>query len=137
MRAMFASAAVAAAALFLCSAAQAGEWPKIEGAWATSSFGPIDFKVKERKDDKGAVVGLDVSGAYPAQRGKIKGEMQGNKLVGYWFEPSSSVTCSTKREGSSNWGRVEFSFNDDGDMYDGKWGYCDETTERGWSGTRV
>jgi hypothetical protein len=46
------------------------------------------------------------------------------------------MKCATKRGGTWYWGRVEFAFNPGVDAYDGKWGYCDEAPERGWSGTR-
>jgi hypothetical protein len=134
---MLATAAIAAA-LFACTAAVAQEQkgPDISGKWATTTFGELTLKVTDRKDDKGVVVGKDVTGPYTSSNGKIAGDLQGATLTGHWMQPSSSVACKTKRGGTAYWGQLKFDFNEAGTEYKGVWGYCDEAPERGWSGQR-
>lgn len=127
---------LAAAMIVVPVAAIAQDWPDIAGPWQTT-YGVLDFKVTDIKDDKGEVVGKAASAPYKSEGGTVSGALDGSTLVGHWHEPHSSMKRSTKRAGTFYRGRIEFAFNAAVDAYAGKWGYCDETPERGWSGTRV
>ena len=133
MRTMLHAAAAAAFAIAAAAPALAQNRPDIAGPWETT-YGTLDFKVTDIKDDSGTVIGKAASAPYKSEGGTVSGELKDATLVGYWHEPYSSLACKTKRAGTLYWGRVEFAFN--GDSYEGKWGYCDEQPERGWSGKR-
>jgi hypothetical protein len=123
--------------LFLGSAAAIAQtWPDIAGKWETT-YGPLDFTVTDVKDGSGAVTGKSATAPYKSEGGTVAGELKGSTLVGHWHEPESSMKCATKRAGTFYWGRIEFAFDAAAKAYEGKWGYCDETPERGWSGTRA
>ncbi|HEX8570777.1 MAG TPA: hypothetical protein VF699_12775 [Caulobacteraceae bacterium] len=125
----------AAVALLVCSSVQAQEGPDVSGKWANTSWGVVDLKVTDRKDEKGVVVGKDAAGTYTSSNGKVSGELQGSTLEGYWMQPHSSVACKTKQGGTAYWGRLRLTF--DGDKFTGHWGYCDEVPDhRGVSGQR-
>jgi hypothetical protein len=109
--------------------------PDITGLWG-STMGQLEFNVTERRDAQG-LLHNDVSAPYSRQpNAKVKGELRGAVLTGHWHEPSSSVQCATAREGTRYWGRIQFTFNPSADTFSGKWGYCEEVPERGWSGQR-
>ena len=126
----------AGVALLLTSAASlAASSPDIAGRWDTT-YGPLDFKVTDIKDAEGVVVGKAATAPYKSEGGTVAGNLEGSSLVGYWHEPESSKKCASQRAGTWYWGRIEFDFNAAVDKYEGRWGYCDEAPERGWSGTR-
>jgi hypothetical protein len=133
MHRMVLGAGAALLAFSVGVAAQA--WPDISGRWDTT-YGPLDFTLTDIRDDKGAVIGKAATAPYKSEGGTVSGELKGSTLVGHWHEPESSNKCATKRGGTYYWGRVEFAFNPATDAFAGKWGYCEETPERGWSGTR-
>ncbi len=133
MRIMLRFAAAAALTAAVAGPALAPNGPVVAGTWQ-STYGALDFTVTDIKDDQGAVIGKAASAPYKSEGGTVSGELKGATLVGYWHEPHSSLACKTKRAGTLYWGRVEFAFT--GESYEGKWGYCDEKPERGWSGTR-
>lgn len=127
----------AAAAVLLAApaGALAQNWPDIAGRWDTT-YGPLDFTVSDVKDDKGTVIGKAAKAPYKSEGGTVTGELKGSTLVGHWHEPESSLKCGTQRGGTWYWGRVEFEFDSAVKAFAGRWGYCDEAPERGWSGTR-
>ena len=130
----FVRAALAAVVIVSAApAALADSSPNIAGVWQTT-YGPLEFTVTDIKDANGAVIGKAASAPYKSEGGTVSGELKGATLVGHWHEPHSSQACATKRGGTLYWGRIEFTFN--GDSYDGRWGYCDEKPERGWTGSR-
>ena len=132
MRLLFTAAA---AALLVSTIAVAQDEPDISGKWKDTSWGEVDLKVTDRKDDKGVVVGKDANGTYTSSKGKISGDLQGSTLDGYWMQAHSSVECKTKRGGTAYWGRILLTF--EGDKFKGHWGYCDEVPDhRGVSGGR-
>jgi surface antigen len=136
MRPLLTSACLAGALLLVAghAAAQPAS-PDIEGLWG-STMGQLEFNVTERRDAQGQLH-REVSAPYSRQNNsKVKGELRGAVLNGHWHEPSSSVQCATAREGTRYWGRIQFTFNPTGDTFSGKWGYCEEVPERGWSGQR-
>ena len=126
----------AVAALFVSpSIALADSSPDISGRWETT-FGPLVFTVTDIRDAQGAVIGKAAEAPYREEGGTVAGELNGSTLVGYWHEPESSLRCATQRRGTWYWGRIAFTFNPAVDAYEGVWGYCDATPERGWSGRR-
>ena len=73
--------------------------------------------------------GTSVTAAYTGEDGVIPDgvlDFRSRKLVGHWVEPRSARNCGVKRGGTTYWGRLEFTFSEDGASYDGVWGYCDE-----------
>jgi surface antigen len=117
------------------AAAQTPAGPDIAGAWSTT-FGDTYFNVTERRNAQGRVIARDVVAPYKGESGTLKGELKGAVLTGYWTEPGSSVRCQTARDGGNHWGRFSFTFNPESNLFDGKWGYCDDAPARGWSGHR-
>ena len=127
----------AAALLFAPAAAALAQGsPDISGRWETT-YGPLVFTVTDVRDAQGNVTGKAAEAPYRSEGGTVAGELSGSALEGYWHEPESSQRCATQRRGTFYWGRIRFTFNAAADAYEGVWGYCDETPERGWSGTRA
>ena len=84
--------------------------------------------------------GTSVTAAYTGEDGVIPDgvlDFRSRKLVGHWVEPRSARNCGVKRGGTTYWGRLEFTFSEDGASYDGVWGYCDEKPTRRWTATWV
>jgi hypothetical protein len=82
--------------------------------------------------------GTNVTAAYTGEDGTIPdGELdfRTRNLVGRWSEPSSAKNCGVKWNGTPYWGRLVFTFSEDGSSYTGVWGYCDEKPTRAWTGT--
>lgn len=82
--------------------------------------------------------GTNVTAAYTGEDGTIPdGELdfRTRKLVGRWSEPRSAKDCGVTWNGTPYWGRLVFTFSDDGSSYTGVWGYCDEKPTRAWTGT--
>jgi surface antigen len=134
------TAAVCSAALLLSSvpaAAQPGGAPSVAGVW-TTTYGEATLSVSDRRDAQGRIISREVSGPYKGEGGRLKGELQGSTLTGYWFEPNASIQCNTAREGTRYWGRIIFVFNPAADRFDGKWGYCEAApASSDWSGQRL
>lgn len=84
--------------------------------------------------------GTSVKAAYTVEDGKIPDgvlDFRTRKLVGHWIEPSSAKNCGVSRNGTPYWGKLVFTFSEDGSSYTGVWGYCDEKPTRSWSATWV
>ena len=137
MRSVFTMAFVGLGLLGTAASAQpGGASPDIEGLWG-STMGQLEFDVTDRRDNQGRLIARDVVAPYSRQNNsRVKGQLSGRVLTGYWTEPSSSVQCRTARDGTRYWGRVSFTFDAQGETFDGRWGYCEEAPERGWSGQR-
>ncbi len=91
-----------------------------EGEWTTGSMGNGQYR-----------------GPYSTDSGRIIGSLNGTTFTGVWVERHSSRKCSTEKDGSFYWGRLQFNFSDDFYTFSGKWGYCDTPpTAGGWAGTR-
>lgn len=98
-----------------------------EGVYSTS-YGKMRFDQ----------TGTSVTAAYTVEDGRIPDgvlDFRTRKLVGHWIEPSSARNCGALRNGTAYWGRLEFTFSEDGTSYSGVWGYCDEKPTRGWTAT--
>ncbi|MBD2654084.1 hypothetical protein H6G45_11435 [Synechocystis sp. FACHB-383] len=96
----------------------------IGGNW-TSSWGNISLNQN----------GANVTGYYAKPDQQLEGTMSGNILSGYWTKSSSGRRCTTSRNGSFYWGRVNLVFN--GPTFSGLWGYCGDEPTRNWSGNQV
>lgn len=69
--------------------------------------------------------------------GRINGRMDGEgKMVGTFYHPENSGACSTTRQGSTNWGRFEFTFAPDYSSFKGKWNWCDGELNRTWNASK-
>jgi hypothetical protein len=100
--------------------------------------------------DAGAQRGLDVSGVWDTDFGRltltrasagvigdytspegriVSAPLSGALLGGVWIQSSSGQRCQTQQQGSFYWGRFAFAFS--GNAFQGKWSYCDQ---RAWSG---
>ncbi len=84
--------------------------------------------------------GMTVTGGYETDGGRIKGEIKGGKLIGYWSEHKSGQRCDTALDGREHWGRVVMTLNAEGTAFRGKWDYCHndpaKSTQEDWTATR-
>lgn len=78
-----------------------------------------------------------VFGPYSEDNGRVIGDLRGSSLTGVWVEDGSDNECSTSRDGSTAWGRIDFTFDAERRVFSGRWGYCDGELSRDWEGTRV
>lgn len=101
----------------------AEESHSIEGTWG-SSEGDITFRQN----------GSKVSGRYSQDNGEIIGRIKGSDLDGYWIEDHSDKRCGSQKNGRYFWGKIQWRF--DGDRFSGKWGYCEDSPSRQWTGQR-
>ncbi len=108
------------------SAVMAQPLGPVSGVWKTSEG---EMKLTQK--------GSDVKGPYDQDNGRIIGTLSGHTLTGVWVEADSSVTCDSSRDDSLHWGGITFNFNDDFTAFSGTWTYCDQTSERDWSGTLI
>ncbi len=70
---------------------------------------------------------------------KIIGKFsQSGQMVGYWLESASSKKCSSRKEGTYYWGRVDFRFSPDANSWKGFYSYCNDSpsTRNKWDGWR-
>jgi hypothetical protein len=96
----------------------------IAGKWATDS-GLMELTVTE-----GAILGT-----YDFENGRIGGtSLSGSRLTGLWVQDKAAKRCNNPVDGSYYHGHFVFDFS--GGSFVGRWGYCDEITDRKWSGTR-
>lgn len=99
------------------------------GAW-TTNWGRLTLEQN----------GNQVSGSYDSDGGRMKGEIQGDRMNGFWSENMSDRKCDTAMDGRSYWGRVILTLEPSGGAFKGKWGYCfDDPATSGkdpWTGTR-
>jgi hypothetical protein len=86
---------------------------RIEGTYTT------DFKEMTL-----TISGNHVTGSYKHMGGKIEGTLNGNKLIGTWWQTNGK-------------GRIEFVFNSDFTQFSGKWGYNDAAPTSKWNGTKT
>ena len=75
-----------------------------------------------------------VLATYTTDNGRVVGTRRGGVFRAYWVEKHSARRCKTLKDGSYYWGRADFEIR--GDRITGKWGYCNNTPTRSWSGTR-
>lgn len=57
------------------------------------------------------------------------------KWDGYWIGKKKGK-CLEKKEGSSNWGKATFQFNETYDKFKGSWDFCGKGLAYGWNGKR-
>jgi hypothetical protein len=107
------------------------------GVWKTS-YGDVYFPKYEGNRVRGAFWSYPDSNG-KADNGRIIAEIDGSTLSGYWIEDSGNTPCESERDGSYNWGRVNFEANEDFSVISGAWGFCEQQPEgddAGWVGTR-
>lgn len=95
------------------------------GTWSTS-FGDMVFN--------GATSGMLATYGDSAEFRRIFGTLTEQQLDGYWVNDIAAVECDSQRDGSSFWGFVVFTFNEEVDHFEGVWGYCEAEPTLGWSG---
>ena len=79
----------------------------------------------------GYAQGTKLVGRYDTDNGRVYFNVKGNVASGYWIEDNSSQACSTKRDKSAYWGRMELTLNDGQDAYEGWWSYCNAGAPQG------
>ena len=100
-------------ALFLVYGLQAAAAsPDWTGAWDSRWFDGGARVYMQQTDDQ-------VTGRYPAYKGKLEGEVDGNRLTGTWSTPKAS-------------GSFEFVLSDDGKSFIGRLG-----NKQWWTGSRI
>ena len=97
------------------------------GAWRTD-FGRMDLQ--STPDGK-------IRGVYTEDNGRIFGVVENNVFDGVWVEDGSALKCRKQVDGSYYWGRIRFRYDEDFTAFEGKWGYCDGSPNRSWTGTRI
>ena len=100
--------------------------PAAIGSW-DSTYGTLT--IIQREDGK-------FIGSY-SDYGRINGRMSGDTFVGNFYHPEDSGACTDERQGSTNWGRFEFTFSDDGQSFTGRWSWCGRDLDRTWNGTKM
>lgn len=113
---IFACASLLLHPLYLAAAEIAGTW--------TTSEGELSLIQQ----------GNQITGSYPTDHGEVTGILYGDLLEGYWIEDASSERCSAAKNGRYYWGRLRLQFQ--GDMFSGKWGYCENELSLNWTGKR-
>ncbi|MBE9223317.1 hypothetical protein IQ215_11470 [Cyanobacterium stanieri LEGE 03274] len=77
-----------------------------------------------------------VQGSYSQDNGRIRGQVTGNTLNGYWIENGSAQRCSRAMDGSFHWGRISYKMNANRSEFEGLWSYCDGEPNSGWNGSK-
>ena len=99
---------------------------RVGGRWS-STFGVIHFPNSS---------GGDLRASYTSGGGRIIGKLNGRRLTGIWVQNSSGRRCNTARDGSYHWGRMEFTFNQKLNEFNGVWGYCEDRPAAAWAGKK-
>ena len=109
----------------------------LAGSWATD-YGTMYLDVNAHGH---------VDGAYDEGFGGEKvilGQLVGNRLIGFWIDPSGSGACSTEPPGNHqeyrdarDWGRVNFIFNQSFTRFTGRWSRCDVPVASDWTGSKL
>lgn len=80
------------------------------------------------------------SGTYTTDNGRIQGSVSGQTLNGYWIEDGSARKCSTAKQGSFHWGRIQYTLGSNGRKFNGQWSYCDDPitgSSGAWNGNQL
>lgn len=121
--------------LLISLLALAAPWPgaaqqqgasTIAGPWTYES----GFQMQVQPSD---VEGLQAR--YTFKNGRIFGRLQDGRLQGFWVQSTAGRKCSTERDGSAYWGRLDLVFGET--SYEGQWGYCDEALGSRMRGKRI
>jgi len=90
----------------------------ISGEWNTDE-GKIVFNQEDN----------NVTGIYKFGDARIEGTLSGNILEGNWYE-APTYECPNDK------GRLIFEFDSRGNIFEGKWSYCENEPTRTWNGVR-
>ena len=120
---------VFAAAFAFASSSTGASAADFSGRWATKTSGEM------RLEQNGA----RVDGTYALNNGRIRGEVNGDRLTGLWVQSTSGRRCTSEQQGTYYWGRLTVSLSSDGRGWSGRWSYCDEADGSGgeWAADRV
>ena len=122
----------AAAAVVLGPAAGAQPAPADpSGVWDTT-YGETHLRAKPKPGAPGV---YEVIGRYNNARGRLKGELKGGVMTGWWTEPGAGPDCPTVMDNSKSWGRVTFTFEPN--AFRGRWHYCDAAPAHVLDGRRM
>ena len=95
------------------------------------------------KDDEGDNMVLEVqpdsfTGIYDG--GRLNGTLQKNgSYAGFWMQDTSEQECADKKNGTTFWGRFEFTFDAKRRHFKGVYSYCDAKPAASdtWDGDRI
>ena len=73
---------------------------------------------------------------YHQDGGRLVGRFDGLVFTGVWVEKQSGQKCGTQQDGSAFWGKVQFTFKENFDVFKGVWGYCEDVPTQKWDGHR-
>ncbi len=112
-----------------------------QDASSSSAAPPAETRVYKFTTDAGGPMTLNVTGdkfdgTYELSEGKLAAELKDGAWTGYWAQSSSGQECPTEQLGSKYWGKISFAFAADMSHFDGKWGYCDDAPDSGWTGDK-
>ena len=100
--------------------------PMAVGSW-DSTYGTLTMT--QREDGR-------IIGNYNTY-GRLNGRLNGNKMTGTFYHPNNSGRCSDRRQGSTNWGKFEFTFSSDRRSFEGKWNWCGRDLTYSWDATKM
>ena len=107
--------------------------PPVEGLWIDSTNNFANDRIHLFQE------GTAVHGSYNDQEnGKIvRRILQGQNLETFWVEDHSAQPCNSNRDGRSYWGHVKITFNEDGNKFNGWWGYCENNPNFHFTGEKL
>jgi hypothetical protein len=103
------------------------------GRWDGGDWGETVFF----KEPKGKF-----AGTYTHDNGRIYGSFQSeNVFAGVWVEDEAARKCDTPSPTEDSrkyyWGDFSVRFNEDFSEFTGAWGYCGDSPDRSWEGSRL
>lgn len=133
----FKAFAIAALATAMATAADAQVDHLPSGRYSLGTLSPVTFYCSELPEGADPANERCV-GYYDgwASAVYLSDYLGGNVFAGHWVMTVSSQNCGYDIGGSPYWGRVEFTFAEDGNSWTGLWGFCEETPTRVWDGRR-
>ncbi|MEM9061485.1 MAG: PAN domain-containing protein [Pseudomonadota bacterium] len=124
-------AVVAVAAIVLM---QTGETGDETGAGSETSKTTV---TGNWTSDFGNMIWSGTGATYGTDNGRLTGAFDGQTYSGHWVEDASEQPCATLRDGSSAWGRIEFTFDPEFKSFEGTWSYCGAAPDSRWAGARA
>lgn len=114
--------------------------PDMIGGVYETDFGQLTL---ERFDRLGVAGRYDGNASDRSDSGTFEGTMiladhqtdGHDRVEGYWYAQTAAQACSTERNGTRYWGRMQFNFPRAGRDFIGFWGYCEATALDRWNGT--
>lgn len=97
------------------------------GTW-TTSYGDMIFPENP---------GSNYEAPYDQGTALVTGTISQRTLTGKWERESDVVACEERYHGKDYWGAISFEFNADFTSFRGVWGYCDNESDKPWTGYRI